>query len=74
MKKNLLSIEGVSSIILKILYERGIKSEDEVQKFLNPDVSMLSNPFQICGMQQACELIEDTIRARKKYLFIQMGM
>jgi len=73
MKKNLLSIEGVSSIILEILYERGIKSEDEVQKFLNPDVSMLSNPFQICGMQQACELIEDTIRARKKIFIYSDG-
>ena len=48
---------SVSSVLAQILINRGFKSSDEISSFLNPDISQLSDPFDIQGMKTAVDRI-----------------
>ncbi len=71
--KKIPSDENISPVIFEILRSRGIRKREEIQKFLNPDISSFSNPFYICGMQTACELIENAICSKKKIFIYADG-
>jgi len=48
---------SVSYVLAQILINRGFKSSDEISSFLNPDISQLSDPFDIQGMKTAVDRI-----------------
>jgi len=48
---------SVSSVLAQILINRGFKSSDEISSFLNPDISQLSDPFDMQGMKTAVDRI-----------------
>jgi len=48
---------SVSSVLAQILINRGFKSSGEISSFLNPDISQLSDPFDIQGMKTAVDRI-----------------
>ncbi|AQW20506.1 single-stranded-DNA-specific exonuclease RecJ [Lentilactobacillus curieae] len=52
---------SVSELIAKIMVARGIKSVDEANHFLNPDVSDFNDPFEFPDMQKAIERIQTAI-------------
>ncbi len=48
---------SISPTLAQICINRGIKTPEEVSSFLKPDLSHLSNPFDIHGMRVAVERI-----------------
>ena len=48
---------SVSSVLAQILINRGFKSPGEISAYLNPDISQLSDPFDIQGMKTAVDRI-----------------
>jgi single-stranded-DNA-specific exonuclease len=48
---------SVSYVLAQILINRGFKSSGEISSFLNPDISQLSDPFDIQGMKTAVDRI-----------------
>ena len=48
-------------IIKTILANRGINTEEEITKFLNPSTNDFLNPFDLFGMHEACERINQSI-------------
>ena len=48
---------SVSYVLAQILINRGFKSSEEISSFLNPDISQLSDPFDIQGMKAAVDRI-----------------
>jgi single-stranded-DNA-specific exonuclease len=48
---------SVSSVLAQILINRGFKTPGEISSFLNPDISQLSDPFDIQGMKTAVDRI-----------------
>ncbi|MCI0469108.1 MAG: DHH family phosphoesterase, partial [Nitrospirae bacterium] len=55
-------LASVSPIFAQVLVNRGIKTSQQIDEFLNPDVSNLSDPFELPHMQAAIERIK---RAKK---------
>ena len=47
----------ISPVIIKILQNRDISNREEIEKFLFPNLSYLSDPFQIPGVKDACERV-----------------
>lgn len=62
------SIEGVSDHLRTLLAIRGIVNEDEVQRFLQPDISQLHDPFLFPDMKQAVQRIFQAAQRREKVL------
>ena len=54
--------------ILKILKKRGISSEDEIRRFLNPSFDDLHDPFLLKFMKEACERIKVAIDEKQTVL------
>ncbi|MDE7086774.1 MAG: DHH family phosphoesterase, partial [Clostridia bacterium] len=48
---------GLSEITTKILYGRGVDTEDKIKAFINPGKHRFLNPFLMRGMKEAVELI-----------------
>ncbi|MCK9555858.1 single-stranded-DNA-specific exonuclease RecJ [bacterium] len=57
---------GLSSLSSRILLNRGFKPGDDLEKFLNPSLSMLSDPFDIDGIQKASRRILSAARSNEK--------
>ena len=55
----------IDSDILKILYSRGITSEKEVIKFLNPKMENIQNPYGLQDMEKTVLEIERAIEEKK---------
>jgi single-stranded-DNA-specific exonuclease len=49
---------SISPVFSQILINRGIKTAAEVQDFLNPGITGLSDPFDLQGVKQAIERIK----------------
>lgn len=64
----LFSSSGVPELIIKLLCQRNIKSEDEVKAFLDPALGDLHDPFLLDGMNDAAERIVGAIRNKEKIL------
>ncbi len=57
---------GLSSLSSRILLSRGFKPGDALEKFLSPSLSMLSDPFDIDGIQKASRRILSAARSKEK--------
>ena len=49
------------SLIKRLLYTRGIKTEEEIQEFLNPLEMKLTSPYVFTGMEKTVNRISDAI-------------
>ena len=47
----------ISPLTAIILYNRGIRNDDEIEKFLSKDLSVMYDPFLMCDMDKAVERI-----------------
>ncbi len=52
--------------IKDLLFSRGYKTEKEIETFLNPNLSLLHDPFLLRGMKEAKERIERAINLKEK--------
>ncbi|MCM8758966.1 MAG: DHH family phosphoesterase [Candidatus Omnitrophica bacterium] len=58
--------KSVSPIFYEILRKRGIKTTYDIERFLNPSVKDLRDPFSIVQMYEACKIIEQLIYKKGK--------
>lgn len=59
---------GVPEIIAKLLIARGIKRPDEINKFMNPSIDDLHDPFLLKDMDKAIDRIILAIAQKEKIL------
>lgn len=59
---------SVSPILAQILINRGIKTLEEINYFLKPSISDLSDPFELPGLKTAVERIKAAIEKNEKIL------
>lgn len=61
---------GISIEMAQILYKRGLKDKKEILEFINPDISMLRDPFGFEHMKSAVELIlQKKSKGEKVYIY-----
>lgn len=66
-KKFIESFPEFHPIVLQLLYNRGITSKEEIERFLNPDWERdLFNPFLMKGMKEAVERLKKAIKNKEK--------
>ncbi|RRD38457.1 single-stranded-DNA-specific exonuclease RecJ [Leptotrichia sp. OH3620_COT-345] len=56
---------SVDKDILKILFSRGIKSDKDIKRFLNPKLDNIRNPYDLCDMEKTVTEIEKAIKEKK---------
>ena len=59
---------NLSSIVVELLFSRGYTTEEQIEKFLNPKLSDLYNPFLLKDMDRAVERIKKAIKNNEKVL------
>ena len=64
--KNLSEALELPPAIVKILLNRGFDSPETVEKFLNPQLSDLQDPFLLLGMDKAMERVTKALLANEK--------
>ncbi|MBC2581600.1 single-stranded-DNA-specific exonuclease RecJ [Clostridium sp. DJ247] len=64
--KKLSSCTGVSEIIVSILANRGINTEEKIRRFMNPSIEYMYNPFLMKDMDMGTNIIIDSIKQGKK--------
>lgn len=52
--------------IIKLLNDRGYTTDEQINDFLEPNLSMLRNPFNLNNMKEATERIEEAIIQNQK--------
>lgn len=57
---------SISPILSQILVNRGFSDPQQIQDFLNPSLDQLFHPFEIPGMQKACERIFLAMQNKEK--------
>ncbi|MCA0386662.1 MAG: single-stranded-DNA-specific exonuclease RecJ [Firmicutes bacterium] len=57
---------GVEPLIMKLLVDRGIESEEAIQKFLNPRIEDLRDPFLLADMSEAVSRINQAIEGKEQ--------
>ncbi|MGQ7408685.1 single-stranded-DNA-specific exonuclease RecJ [Streptococcus suis] len=60
--------EGLDPIAAKLLYERGIQTAEDLQKFLQPSLEDLHNPYLLHDMDKAVERIRRAIEDYEQIL------
>lgn len=53
-------------LVVKILLSRGYQTSEDITNFLQPDLSMLHDPFLLHDMDKACERIKKAITSGEK--------
>lgn len=53
-------------LAVSILFDRGYDTAEKINKFLNPELDMLYDPFLLHDMQKACDRIKKAIMAGEK--------
>lgn len=56
--------------IVRLLFARGIDSEDKIDKYLNAGVASLNNPFLLKNMQEVVDKIKYYVMAKKRILIM----
>lgn len=59
---------GVHPVIASILFERGLRTPESLQRFLNPSFDDLENPFAFRDMAKAVDRIRRAIANRERIL------
>ncbi|BCS81803.1 single-stranded-DNA-specific exonuclease RecJ [Anaerocellum diazotrophicum] len=54
--------------VIKVLNNRGVKAKEEIEKFLNPSLKNLHNPFLLPDMKEAVRIINQAILHRSRVL------
>ena len=57
-----------SFILTKILVARGYDTQEKIEKFLNPKLSDLHNPFLLNNMDKVCSKIKEAVNSKKRVL------
>ena len=57
---------GISSVLAQILYNRGIRTNEEIRRYLYDDMDDLDDPFLMKGMKKAVERICRAIEEQEK--------
>lgn len=66
--KYLSKAASISPVLAQILINRGIKTLGEIDSFLNPRMSLLSDPFDIDGIKTAADRILSAAKRGEKVL------
>jgi len=59
------SFAGIPDWLSALLYARGVHTDEEAVRFLNPSLSDLHDPYLLPGMEQTVSLLRDTIAGGK---------
>jgi len=59
---------GLPAWFSSLLYARGIRTDEDIRRFLNPSLSDLHDPFLLPGMEKAVKLLREAIEARDTIL------
>ncbi|MCX6795239.1 MAG: single-stranded-DNA-specific exonuclease RecJ [Candidatus Falkowbacteria bacterium] len=59
--------DGLSPVMAQLLYNRGLKNEEEIEAFLDPE-SGFNDPFLFKDMEAAVNLLIDKIKAGEKII------
>ena len=62
----LASATGLSKNVIKILLNRDLETPEEIDRFLNPKLSDLDDPFTLQGMQQGIERVSRALFNNEK--------
>lgn len=73
MNNNDTMVRNLPPIILSVLHQRGIKTRKQIQEFLDPSVSSLSEPFSISDMEKGCKILEQAIYSKKNIFLYADG-
>ena len=65
---NIRELLNVDRVIATLLYERRMRSFEEIKKFFRPDYSQLHSPFLMKGMEKAIERITQAIQKNERIL------
>ena len=57
---------GISPLVAKIIYMRGIRDDRDIENFIKKDFSGFHNPFLLPDMEQAVEFILQATQSGKK--------
>ena len=57
---------GISEIIASILVNRNLNTEDDIKKFMNPDIAYLHNPMLMKDMDKGTDIMLKALRDNKK--------
>lgn len=57
---------GISNAAAAVLINRGIDSEEAGKRFLDCDDSLLNDPFEMLGMYEAVDLINESIEEQRR--------
>ncbi len=57
---------GLTSLMCKMLYTRGIDTKSKVNKFLHPDLTTMYDPFLLKGMTEATNCIKKHVEAKNQ--------
>jgi single-stranded-DNA-specific exonuclease len=59
---------SVSRTFAQVLVNRGLKTSDQIYSFLNPDISRLSDPFEMPNIKAAVERIKEAKKQGERLL------
>ncbi len=68
LEKQLVNEVGVSSLLARLLINRGIKDSSSAKVFLSPQLTQLHDPFLLTDMTPAVERIRQAIARKEKIL------
>jgi single-stranded-DNA-specific exonuclease len=68
LQDNLNKQLGISRILAQVLINRGIRSANEAERFLEPDLSDLLSPWQLKDMQRAVKRVSEAARRGERVL------
>lgn len=66
MLKQLCATTKISPITLRVLYNRGINTEEKIKKFLDSSLMELHNPFLMKDMDRGVEIVKKSINNNEK--------
>lgn len=61
---------GISEVLARCLVNKGLKTPEEIKRFLFPNLKELHDPFLLKDMDKACMLLRDKITEGKKIRII----
>lgn len=59
---------GHPEVVLSLLYQRGLKDEEEIRKFFHPSYEDLSNSLLMLGIKKAAERIQEAVERKEKII------